>query len=47
MDPDPLHMIEMADLVVLDKDPSTVDPDTIKDIRVMETWLDGIQVYRA
>ncbi|MEY8840739.1 amidohydrolase family protein [Cribrihabitans sp. XS_ASV171] len=38
---------KLADLVILDKDPRTVDPDTIKDIKVMETWLDGRQVYAS
>ena len=36
-----------ADLVILDKDPRTVAPDEIKDIGVMETWMDGTQVYKA
>lgn len=38
---------KFADLVVLEKDPRTVDPDAIKDIRVLETWMDGKQIYSA
>lgn len=38
---------KLADFVILDKDPRRVDPDTIKDIAVLETWMDGSQVYRA
>jgi predicted amidohydrolase YtcJ len=36
-----------ADLVILDKDPRNVIADTIKEIKVVETWLDGRQVYQA
>lgn len=38
---------KLADFVVLEKDPRKVDPDMIKDIRVVETWMDGRQVYSA
>jgi len=38
---------KFADLVILEKDPREVDPDAIKDIKVLETWMDGRQVYRA
>jgi len=38
---------KLADLVILEDDPRKVDPDTIKDIKVLETWMDGKQVYRA
>lgn len=38
---------KLADLVILEKDPRKVAPDEIKDIKVMETWMDGKQVYRA
>ncbi|MHA1164837.1 MAG: amidohydrolase [Alphaproteobacteria bacterium] len=38
---------KLADLVILDKDPRKVDPDTIKDIRVIETWMDGMHVFKA
>ena len=34
-----------ADLVILDKDPRSVAPDTIKDIAVLETWMGGRQVF--
>ncbi len=38
---------KFADLVILDQDPRSVDPDSLKDIRVVETWMDGRQVYKA
>ena len=38
---------KLADMVILDKDPRKVAPDTIKDIKVLETWMDGKQVYAA
>ena len=42
-----LEVGKLADMVILDKDPRKVDPDTIKDIEVLETWMDGRQVYQA
>lgn len=36
-----------ADLVLLDRDPATVDPETIKDIRVVRTMTGGADRYRA
>jgi hypothetical protein len=38
---------KMADLVILEKNPLTVDPMTIKDIRVVETIKDGKTIYKA
>ena len=38
---------KFADFVILDQDPRSVDPDAIKEIEVLETWMDGRQVYRA
>ncbi|MEO9530460.1 amidohydrolase [Roseibium sp.] len=38
---------KFADLVILAKDPRAVDPDQIKDIQIIETWMDGIQTYKA
>ena len=38
---------KFADLVILSADPRTVGPDSIKDIAVLETWMDGRQVYAA
>ena len=38
---------KFADMVILEEDPRAVDPDAIKDIRVLETWMDGKQVYAA
>lgn len=42
-----LEVGKLADLVILDNDPRKVHPDAIKDIKVLETWMDGKQVYRA
>lgn len=36
---------KFADFVILDKDPSTVPAHTIKDIRVLETWMGGVQTF--
>ena len=36
-----------AALVVLAKGPRKVDPDAIKDIKVLGTWMDGKQVFTA
>lgn len=38
---------KLADLVILDRNPLTVEPMTIKDITVIETIKDGKTVYRA
>lgn len=38
---------KLADLVILDKNPLTVDPMTIKDIKVLETIKEGKTIYRA
>ena len=38
---------KLADFVILDEDPRTVEVDRIKDIRVLETWMDGSRVYQA
>lgn len=38
---------KLADLVILDADPRDVAPDRIKDIKVLETWMDGRQVFAA
>jgi len=38
---------KLADFVILEKDPRTVDVDKIKDIRVLETWMDGARVFEA
>ncbi len=37
----------LADLVVLEQNPLTVDPEAIKDIAVVETIKEGQTVYRA
>ncbi|MGO4716558.1 amidohydrolase [Bradyrhizobium sp. 2TAF24] len=36
-----------ADLVILDKDPTTVDPTTLRGVPVRETWLDGERRFQA
>ncbi|MFD1696395.1 amidohydrolase [Roseibium aestuarii] len=38
---------KFADFVLLEKDPRKVDPDTIKEIAVLETWLGGTPVHKA
>ena len=38
---------KVADLVILDKNPLTVAPMAIKDIKVVETIKDGKTIYRA
>jgi predicted amidohydrolase YtcJ len=38
---------KLADLVVLDRNPTKVPVDDIKDIRVIETYKEGNSVYRA
>jgi len=37
---------KLADLVILDKDPTAIPPETIKDIKVEETIVGGKTVYR-
>ncbi|MDC7240980.1 MAG: amidohydrolase family protein [Spirochaetales bacterium] len=36
---------KFADLVILDRDPRKVDPREIPSIDIVETWVDGRQVY--
>lgn len=38
---------KLADLVILDKNPLKVDPDAIKDIKVVETIKEGKTIYTA
>ena len=38
---------KLADFVILEKDPHDVDPDTIKDIRILRTVLGGQIVHEA
>jgi hypothetical protein len=42
-----LEVGKLADLVILDRNPLTVDPKTIKDIRVVETIKEGKTIYVA
>ena len=41
-----LEVGKSADLVVLERDPTTVSPDTLRSIRVHSTWLGGQEVAR-
>lgn len=38
---------KLADLVILDRDPRDVEQDEIKNIKVIETWMDGSRVFAA
>jgi predicted amidohydrolase YtcJ/heat shock protein HslJ len=40
-----LEVGKLADLVVLDKNPLTVDPKSIKDIKVVQTMKEGVVIY--
>jgi predicted amidohydrolase YtcJ len=42
-----LQQGKLADFVVLEADPRAVEPNTISDIRVSETWMDGQRVYES
>lgn len=42
-----LEVGKLADLVILDKNPLTVDPKTIRDIKVVETIKAGVTVFPA
>jgi hypothetical protein len=42
-----LEIGKLADLVILDKDPLTVPPMTIKDIKVLETIKEGKTIYQS
>ena len=42
-----LEIGKLADLVVLDKDPTEVDPSTIIDIKIERTMVDGKWVYES
>jgi cytosine/adenosine deaminase-related metal-dependent hydrolase len=42
-----LEVGKRADLVVLDRDILTVDPESIEDTKVLATYLDGRLVYSA
>ena len=38
---------KLADLVILDKNPLKVDPDAIKEVKVLETIKEGKTIYLA
>ena len=42
-----LEVDKRADLIVVDRDIFTIDPDTIGDTKVLMTYLDGRLVYTA
>ena len=37
---------KLADFVILDKDPTTVDPETLDQIKVTETIKEGVTVFK-
>ena len=41
-----LEIGKRADMVVLSHDPTTVDPDFIRDITVEQTYIEGRLLYR-
>lgn len=41
-----IELGKRADFVVLDADPTKVDPEEIKDITVQATFIDGKKVYQ-
>jgi predicted amidohydrolase YtcJ len=42
-----LEVGKLADMVILDQDPRKAPVDEIRSIRVLETWMDGQQVFAA
>ena len=42
-----LEVGKLADLVILDQNPLTVDPMTLKEIKVVETIKEGKSIYTA
>ena len=38
---------QVADLVVLDRDPFVADPGEIGAAQVVSTWVDGVTVHQA
>ena len=38
---------KLADFVILEQDPHEVDPDTIKEIRIVQTVMGGLTTYEA
>ena len=38
---------KQADLVILEADPRTVEPDNLKDLKIIETFSRGRSVHRA
>lgn len=41
-----LEVGKFADFIVLSEDPRQVNPNNLMDIDVLETWVNGVQVYR-
>jgi predicted amidohydrolase YtcJ len=41
-----LEVGKYADLVILEEDPRKVEPTSISEIKVLETWLNGKKVYQ-
>ena len=37
---------KLADFVILDKNPTTVDPETLDQIKVIETIKEGVTIFK-
>ena len=42
-----LEQGKLADLVVLDQDPTAIDPETLDQLRVLTTYKEGVAIYEA
>jgi predicted amidohydrolase YtcJ len=40
-----LKVGKQADMIVLDRDVLSVDPESLRDTQVLQTWFAGQQIY--